>query len=208
MPIIRNINLIVAMMLVVLKLGIAQTAILYTYDDLNRLTRVNYPDGSYITYTYDLLGNRIGYEVNPCVNFVANTNDDGTGSLRRAVDCAEVGDTIFFHNDLISGTIQLTSAKITIDKNLVFVQEQNEKVNIESTFSGSVFLIENGVTVHMEYINLYGGQNSEGRAIENNGNLTLKNVDIFDDLINSGSGSTIVNNGTLNIEGNCNIKDD
>lgn len=187
------------------------SSILYSqlnnFDDLNRLTRVDYLDGSYITYTYDLLGNRTSCEVNPCVNFVANTNDDGTGSLRRAVDCAVSGDTIFFHNDLINGTIQLTSAKITIDKDLVFIQGQNEKVNIQSAFVGSVFLIQSGVTVHMEYINLYGGQNSQGRAIENNGNLTLENVDIFDDLINSGSGSTILNNGTLTIEGTCNIKE-
>ncbi len=179
----------------------------YTYDDLNRLTRVDYPDNSYITYTYDLLGNRTSHEVNPCVNFVANTNDDGTGSLRRAADCAESGDTIFFDNSLIDGTIQLTSGMIIIDKNLVFIQAQNEPVNIKSNFAGSVFKIQNGVTVHMEYINLYGGSNSQGRAINNAGNLSLKNVNIYDDLLHSGNGSTILNTGTLNIEGNCNIKE-
>ena len=35
----------------------------YNYDIFNRLTSVTYPDGSKITYTYDELGNRIGYEV-------------------------------------------------------------------------------------------------------------------------------------------------
>lgn len=35
----------------------------YTYDTFNRLTSVTYSDGSEITYTYDKLGNRIGYEV-------------------------------------------------------------------------------------------------------------------------------------------------
>lgn len=39
----------------------------HTYDDLNRLTRTAYTDGTVINYTYDLLGNRIGMSVSPGV---------------------------------------------------------------------------------------------------------------------------------------------
>ncbi|WP_298273067.1 RHS repeat domain-containing protein [Geobacter sp.] len=31
----------------------------YTYDELNRLKRVDYDDGTYIDYTYDEIGNRL-----------------------------------------------------------------------------------------------------------------------------------------------------
>ncbi len=36
----------------------------YTYDDLNRLTEVDYGNGTTITYTYDLLGNRTQFVSN------------------------------------------------------------------------------------------------------------------------------------------------
>jgi YD repeat-containing protein len=35
----------------------------YTYDNLNRLTRVQYPEGSVIEYTYDAAGNRLARNV-------------------------------------------------------------------------------------------------------------------------------------------------
>jgi len=35
----------------------------YTYDNLNRLTKVVYGNGTTITYTYDALGNRISKKV-------------------------------------------------------------------------------------------------------------------------------------------------
>lgn len=36
--------------------GAASSAIQYTYDDLSRLTKVQYDDGRSITYTYDAAG--------------------------------------------------------------------------------------------------------------------------------------------------------
>jgi YD repeat-containing protein len=35
----------------------------YTYDDLNRLTRVRYADGQVVSYTYDAAGNILSAEV-------------------------------------------------------------------------------------------------------------------------------------------------
>ena len=45
-----------------------------TYDDLNRLTRVEYPDGMVIEYTYDTVGNRESKLVS-----AASTDTDGDG---------------------------------------------------------------------------------------------------------------------------------
>lgn len=175
-------------------------------DDLNRITKIEFSDGSYIEYTYDKLGNVLNKVVNPCVNKVFNTIDSGPGSLRRAVECAISGDTIFFESVLVGQKIVLTSSQIVLNKNLVFKQPQNGVVKIEANFAGSVFRVDTGVIVYIEYIDLYGGSNSSGRAIHNSGHLILKNVNIFDDLIGN-SGATIINTqgSTLELRGFTNI---
>lgn len=53
---------------VVVALGTLQgSSVAYTYDSLNRLTRVTYPDGTTIAYTYDPAGNRLS-------QVISNTN--------------------------------------------------------------------------------------------------------------------------------------
>lgn len=48
----------------------------YTYDNLNRLTRVVYSDGRTITYTYDAAGNILKVtSVNPCEGDYDNDKD-------------------------------------------------------------------------------------------------------------------------------------
>ena len=47
---------------------------------------------------------------------VSTTADSGPGSLRQAIGAAQPGDTIQFS---VTGTIQLTSGELFIDKNLV-----------------------------------------------------------------------------------------
>lgn len=54
----RYIIYTIVMMFAVLQAS-AQTSVNYTYDDLNRLTEVNYSNGVKVRYTYDALGNRM-----------------------------------------------------------------------------------------------------------------------------------------------------
>ena len=49
---------------------------------------------------------------------VTNTNDNGPGSLRRALTIANDGDTINF---AVTGTITLTSGGLPVSKNLAIV---------------------------------------------------------------------------------------
>lgn len=61
----------------------------YTYDNLNRLTKVIYDNGTIITYSFDALGNRTGKKVTTNVAFVTGDADgDGT------VDVNDVTTTI------------------------------------------------------------------------------------------------------------------
>lgn len=46
----------------------------YVYDDLNRLVKVIYDDGSYVEYTYDSNGNIVQ-------TIVVNSSDDKTGEI-------------------------------------------------------------------------------------------------------------------------------
>jgi YD repeat-containing protein len=51
--------------------------IIYKYDDLNRLFRVEQPDGSVIKYDYDEVGNRILKEVTPRTSCPGDLKGDG-----------------------------------------------------------------------------------------------------------------------------------
>jgi YD repeat-containing protein len=55
-------------------------AIQYTYDDLNRLTRVAYDNGGRITYSYDAAGN-----IASIVKEIANISAPGAPSLGRLI---------------------------------------------------------------------------------------------------------------------------
>ena len=179
------------------------------YDEINQVTSILFQNSGSIIYSYDKLGNRISYQIIPqnnCTYLVENTNDDGLGSLRKAIDCASPGDTIHFASTLTNQFISLTSSKIVLNKNLVFKQASNQVIKIKALFSGSVFDITNGSTIYIENIHLFGGSDSQGRAIRNQGTLTLNNVNIFDYPLYQGMGSIFLNEGAVTILGNCNFK--
>ncbi|MBK8699719.1 MAG: M36 family metallopeptidase [Saprospiraceae bacterium] len=46
--------------------------------------------------------------------------DSGQGSLRNAIGCANIGDTISIIEDILNDTITLTSSTLTLDKNMTF----------------------------------------------------------------------------------------
>ena len=63
----------------------AQTKVRYTYDSLNRLTKVICSDGTTVEYTYDALGNRLSKKVSKKAPIrKGDVNEDG------AVDIADV----------------------------------------------------------------------------------------------------------------------
>lgn len=139
---------------------------------------------------------------------VKNANDDGTGSLRKAVQCAAPESTVIFEDIMINDTIKLLS-KIDITKNIKFTQSPSKVVKIKSAVNAPSLEVKVNKVLDLTNIAIFARNNTslQGRAILNNGTLSLTDVKIYDPLIGSpNTGSTIKNNGSLVLKGSTSIK--
>lgn len=143
--------------------------------------------------------------INVCTNVVTNTNDDGPGSLRFALNCNTSGSQILFNVALAGDTIEL-DRPIELSQNFQIVNTAANKVLINTVSSGPLFIINAPATVTFDNLRLLAGTGTTGRAIDNAGTLTLKNVEI-NDHINGSGGNVVKNTGTLNIEGVTGLKE-
>jgi hypothetical protein len=144
-----------------------------------------------------------------CSTVVVNANDDGPGSLRRTISCAPENATIAFSASLTDGigndTLYLTSGPILISKNINLIQPSNGVVKIKAVNTGPIFSITGSKSLWLEYVNLFSGTNANNRAILNNGNLTLKNVNIYQKSAVAGSGSPFTNMGNVTVMQNVKV---
>jgi len=134
---------------------------------------------------------------------VRNEMNAGTSSLRDAVSCAAHGDTIFFDHVMLTDTIDLTTGPLEINKDLVFLNEQNTSVALRGSGLSSILWI--GPDAHVE---IYGmafiGTESPGQeVILNQGSLALIDCSVNAQMP---AESTVMNEGTLIIRGNCDIR--
>ncbi|MBL0009261.1 MAG: hypothetical protein IPP25_19335 [Saprospiraceae bacterium] len=126
-----------------------------------------------------------------------NTNDGGAGSLREAITCAGDGDTLAFDPGVLNmgDTIMISSGALTISKNLFIDQGPSGIVKIKTTGTHSIFDVDPGSSLSLRNVHLFmnpTSPNTQGRAVFNEGSLTLKDVEILERQANlSGSGSTI-----------------
>ncbi len=138
-----------------------------------------------------------------CCKFVSSLEDSGPGSLREAVNCAEIGDTIFFSNFLENEEISLSSGPILIDRALTFSHPRPGLITVAASDATRVFEIvphANGVVV--ENLNLKSGTALSGNTILNSGQLKLINTQIIDISEPGDSESTVINKGSIEILGN------
>lgn len=145
-----------------------------------------------------------------CTITVSNTNDDGVGSLRRAISCASDGNTILFSSLLTDGigddTIRLTSGPILISKNIILNQTSASKALIKAVGStGPIFKVAGSKTLSLMNIDIFAGTNLNNRALINDGTLFLENVIIHENISTVGTGTTFTNLGNLNIKGDVKI---
>jgi subtilisin-like proprotein convertase family protein len=134
------------------------------------------------------------------VNDNAFTNTYGT--LFSALNCAIGGDTIFLESDLTGLTINAGSGSITIDENIVIIANPANNIKVVSDGNAPTFIIASGKTVSFVGFDIENIDSNVG-VLENNGNLTLKDMGVtsgenLQSIVNQNSGS-------LTIEGNCNI---
>ncbi len=148
-------------------------------------------------------------ELIACTNVVTNTNDDGYGSLRYVIGCAESGDTITFAPSLWNKTIHLNSSPITIDKDLYIHSSLTApRIMIYSDIPGA-FVIPVNRHVEMKNIEITSGlSGSLGAGIENYGNLTIWDVCVYRNILLPLSEHVIynVNGAELKVVGSCHIQ--
>lgn len=131
-------------------------------------------------------------------NGITNINNDGWGSIRRAVLCSSANDTIDVSPGLTGQTILLNSP-ILINKNLSIIQSAASYFKVKATADGPIFNIVAGSTFSLKYLDLYAGTGTKGRAISNSGTLNLSNIKVFEHPSMPSNGSLIYNLGNLNL---------
>lgn len=137
---------------------------------------------------------------------VTNTEDSGPGSLRAAIAQAAPGDTINFN---VTGVINLTSAALTINKDLTISGPGANTLSVERNSSApdfKIFTVESGATVAIHGLSISQGRaaassGGAGGGTDNKGTLTLDSCRLTDNFAIDGGGG-IHNAGTMSLK-NC-----
>jgi len=130
-----------------------------------------------------------------CTNEVSSTLDSGFGSLRHVISCATDGATINFGASLEGDTINLTSAPLSINKNLT-INLTGKNIHIKADNTGAIMDIQAGKTLNLTQVKLISGTGAnQTRGIINAGTLNANGIDLLDRALNAGTGQTILNQG-------------
>lgn len=129
---------------------------------------------------------------------VSNTNDDGCGSLRKAVELANSGDVVQFEPSINSSTITLTSGQITIDKNLTIQGNGFIFTKIDGNSTGRIFSINQADTVSITGVGLQNGNATNGGAITTKGYTTISNSYLNNNTATNG-GAVYADDGRFNL---------
>ncbi len=145
-----------------------------------------------------------------CGSVVTNTNDSGPGSLRELLGCAQSGDTIRFHSSLAGMVIEINSAVIQFNQDVVLFSELSPRLMISSQIDG-LFEIQSTADVTFIDLDIRSGLSPgmTGAAIENEGILTLVETNILKNPFFV-SGEYLIRNmpgSQITIEGVCLIMD-
>jgi len=129
------------------------------------------------------------------VDYVSNTNDSGSGSLRDTIANAFPGDTIAFATD-VTGTIWLTSP-LEITQNLDIEGPGANNLMLSGYGASRVFQVDDGVTATIAGLTIADAS----QGIYNSGTLTVTNATLSRNgtpYLNL-SGGGIYNSGTLSV---------
>jgi hypothetical protein len=127
------------------------------------------------------------------------------GSLRQALDCITSGDTITFSPSLTDQFIDITTTTLQIKKNVNIYRTPSTKIKIRALNNLPILNVQSGYYLYLRNCELYPDTGSTGRAVVNEGTLTLDDSKIYEQALNLGSGSTIDNSGSVIIKGQSEI---
>ncbi len=140
---------------------------------------------------------------------IANLNDSGVGSLRRAiVDAnAAAGDDIITLDPALSGTIILTTGELSITSNISIAKAGTGAITISGNGASRVFNIATGAALTVDNLSIVNGKaEGSGGGILNAGTLNLSNSTVSDNSAvyagttsGTANGGGISNSGTLTI---------
>jgi hypothetical protein len=148
---------------------------------------------------------------------VTSAADQGSGSLRAAIDSAKSGDTIQFSKELSQKKIILTSGQLTLTKSLSFDGKDAPGVTISGNNTSRVFKLEPKVTAQFDSVTIADGKTTGaggGILANNESAVVLVNSKLENNVSSLGGGlrlghlakATIINshfegnNGTLTNE--------
>jgi hypothetical protein len=134
-------------------------------------------------------------------DYVQNTSDSGSGSLRATIANASSGDTIEFAFAVI-GTITLTSGPLDITENLDIEGPGANSLAISGNGAAQVVSIPGGVTATIAGLTIADGNSDYGGGIYKNAcTLRIANCTLSGNASSSvdGNGGCIYNAGTLTI---------
>jgi transcriptional regulator with XRE-family HTH domain len=127
--------------------------------------------------------------------YVTNLSDQGQGSLRWAIDVASPGSTITF-SPTLKGTIVLATNDLGIGKNLNIRGPGAGTLAISNANTGYSIHVQPGASVSMSGLAFKNDEVVQSSFIDNNGELTLSNSLVTNNI---GPGGSIDNAGTLTI---------
>ena len=144
------------------------------------------------------------YEIKmPCVNplLVTNTDNDGCGSLRHAVESAQSGDTVRFDPLLDGDTIMLLT-QIVIDTHIVILGNGKFNTLVDGMANSRIFEVMDGDSATCSGMTLQNGYADSGGAILNGGHLQLEQCYLVWNRALT-DGGAILNNNNLTISRSC-----
>jgi hypothetical protein len=120
---------------------------------------------------------------------VTNANDDGSGSLRQAIDDVADGGSVFFDPGLANSTITLTSGPLIVAKRITIDGSSAPGLTLSGNDTDRVLIIDPTGDATVSYLTIahgYGWQLAGG--ILNNGMLTLDHVTVTNNTVATDTG--------------------
>ena len=119
---------------------------------------------------------------------VQNADDNGAGSLRKALGTVCVGGTINFSDTLAGQTITLLSGPLNLGKNVTIDASAAPGLILSGNHTDRVFIVNAGVTATVKGVTVTNGEATDlAGGILINGNLTLDHAVVSNNHVNTAS---------------------